>query len=134
MAERGQVVPLPKSVLDDEQAKWQDVFVIERLRETAWGEERMAVPFGSPVLICYCRTDILQKLGRQPPRTWAEYGRLAELLSDRKNLGDLSPAADKPWHGAIEPRPLPAYTCMADNLDTGPMSNIEKPGNASSGA
>ena len=43
----------------------------------------MAVPFGSPVFCCYYRADLLEKLGRRPPKTWAEYQDLAKLLAEK---------------------------------------------------
>ena len=103
LAERDMVVPLPKQVLEENRTQWQDIFVLQRRREAVWGDTPMAVPFGSPVLICYCRTDLLEHLDTPPPQTWAEYDRLAEILSDRKNLGELAPPPDHPWHGTIEP-------------------------------
>jgi multiple sugar transport system substrate-binding protein len=103
LAERKLIVRLPENVLDDAGRQWTDVFELLRLREAAWGGEPLGVPFGSPVLVCYYRADLLKKLGRKPPRTWAEYQRLAELLANRKNLGDAAPPDGQPWCGAMEP-------------------------------
>ena len=100
LAERGLIVPLPESAVEESGDDWQDIFELERRREAVWGDSKMAVPFGSPLLICYCRADLLEHLGRRPPQTWSEYFRLAELLADRDNLGK---PAGQPWHGAIEP-------------------------------
>jgi len=85
------------------QGRWADIFPLLRAREAAWGDATVAVPFGSPVLTLYCRADLLEKLAARPPRTWAEYQRLAETLSDRKRLGPSAPAAGNPWCGALEP-------------------------------
>jgi len=103
LAERKLIAPLPKDALKSAGTQWHDVFELLQLREATWGGETAGVPFGSPVLVCYYRADLLKKLGRRPPQTWAEYQRLAELLADRKNLGDAAPPADQPWCGAIEP-------------------------------
>lgn len=103
LAERDLVVPLPKPILNENRTQWQDVFELERRHEAVWGETPMAVPFGSPVLICYCRTDILEHLDASPPQTWAEYDRLAKMLANRKILGKLAPPPDQPWHATIEP-------------------------------
>ena len=62
-----------------------------------------AVPFGSPVLTCYYRADLLAKLGQKPPHNWGEYHQLAKLLGNRKALGDAAPPAEAPWRGAVEP-------------------------------
>ncbi len=103
MQAKAQIVPVPPNLLKQDQGGWPDVFSLLRVREAVWGEEVVGVPFGSPVLVIYYRADLLEKLGRQPPRTWAEYRELAELLSDRNRLGEAAPAPDAPWHGAVEP-------------------------------
>jgi len=95
LAERQLLAPVPPRILRD--AEWGGIFDLIKLRETACGDRIMAVPFGSPVFCCYYRPDLLEKLGRRPPRTWAEYQELAQLLADQK------PSSDAPWCGAIEP-------------------------------
>ncbi len=84
-------------------SSWGDVFSLLRSVEAAWGKQLVAVPFGSPVLVCYYRADLLERLQARPPRTWAEYRRLAEQLGDRAALGDAAPPAGQPWSGAQEP-------------------------------
>ncbi|MBN2292850.1 MAG: extracellular solute-binding protein [Pirellulales bacterium] len=103
LAERDLIAPLPKTVLDENRDQWQSIFELQRRHESVWGDSPIAVPFGSPVLICYCRTDILKHLDTPPPRTWAEYDRLVKLLAERKNLGKLAPPPDQPWHATVEP-------------------------------
>jgi multiple sugar transport system substrate-binding protein len=69
-----------------------------KLREAAWGERIMAIPFGSPVFCCYYRADLLDKLGRRPPKTWAEYQELADLLAK------IKPSPSKAsWSATLEP-------------------------------
>jgi multiple sugar transport system substrate-binding protein len=82
---------------------WSDIFSLLRSREAVWGREVVAVPFGSPVLVCYYRADLLERLGARPPRTWVEYQRLAQRLADRKQLGDAAPPEARPWSGSLEP-------------------------------
>ena len=81
LAERKLLAPVPPSILHD--AQWGGIFELLRLREAAWAHEIMAVPFGSPVFCCYYRADLLEKLGRRPPKTWAEYQDLAKLLAEK---------------------------------------------------
>ena len=100
---RKQLLPLPEATLRDTQSGWADVFSLLRTQELSWAGKPMAVPFGSPMLVCYYRADLLEKLGRKPPKTWTEYNRLAALLSERKNLGEAAPAEGQPWQGALEP-------------------------------
>ncbi len=78
LAERKVLAPVPKKILRD--AEWAGIFELLKLREVAWGDQVMAVPFGSPVFCCYYRADLLEKLGRRGPQTWAEYQDLAKLL------------------------------------------------------
>jgi multiple sugar transport system substrate-binding protein len=114
LAERELLAPVPPQILHD--AQWGDIFELLRLREAAWGTQIMAVPFGSPVFCCYYRDDLLQKLGRHPPRTWAEYQDLAKLLAEQgreergegqKNGSPLPQAGEgqgvRAWSAAIEP-------------------------------
>ena len=79
LAEREWIEPVPKKIIRGEQ--WGGIFDLPKLREAAWGDQIVAVPFGSPVFCCYYRADLLEKLGRRPPQTWVEYQELAELLA-----------------------------------------------------
>lgn len=104
LAERKLIAPLPKKSTGHDGGQSAGVFELLGLRQAAWGTDIYAVPFGSPVLVCYCRADLLERLGRRPPQTWAEYQRLAELLADRSNFGFRdSPQVVTPWSGVIEP-------------------------------
>jgi len=103
LAEQRRIVPLPEKLLEDDQGEWSEVFPLLRTKEVVWGTEVLAVPFGSPVLICYYRADLLEKLGRQPPKTWDEYYELAKLFADETRLGAAAPSGGAGWYGAIEP-------------------------------
>lgn len=103
LAQQGRLRPIPDPLLRDEQGGWNDIFPLLRSQELTWAGKPVAVAFGSPLLVVYYRADLLEKLGRKPPKTWAEYQRLAAWLTDRKNLGDAAPAAEQPWQGALEP-------------------------------
>jgi len=103
LAAEKKILPLSKQWLSQSSGHWAGVFDLLRIREVAWGEQIYAVPFGSPVLVCYYRADLLEKFGRKPPRTWAEYQQLAGFFADRKNLGDVAPSEDQPWSGTLEP-------------------------------
>ena len=81
LAERKLLAPVPPPILHD--AQWAGIFELLKLREAAWANQIMAVPFGSPVFCCYYRADLLEKLGRRPPKTWAEYQDLAKLWRKR---------------------------------------------------
>jgi multiple sugar transport system substrate-binding protein len=102
-AEQGRITPLSKEQLHNASGGWSDVFELVRRHEVAWGTQTWAVPFGSPVLVCYCRADLLEKLDRQPPQTWGEYLELARLLADRKVFGKDGLAKNAAWYGTVEP-------------------------------
>ena len=103
LAEAELIQPISKNVLREDETEWAQNFELARSREAAWGRSTFAVPFGSPVLTCYYRVDLLKKLNRRPPRTWGEYEQLVRLLSDREKLGKLAPPEGEPWHGTLEP-------------------------------
>ena len=108
LAERELLAPIAQDALTDPELDWSDIFERDKSAEVTWGTTVYAVPLGSPSLTCFYRADLLERLGRKPPRTWAEYRQLAELLADRSKLGDAAPspdakAANAQWSGAIEP-------------------------------
>ncbi|MGO8745641.1 MAG: ABC transporter substrate-binding protein [Thermoguttaceae bacterium] len=103
LAAKQRIAPITKFVVEDAQKNWREIFPLLRTREALWGNQVVAVPFGSPVFVCYYRVDLLEKLAARPPRTWAEYRKLAEMLADRRRLGDAAPLASKPWAGSLEP-------------------------------
>lgn len=100
LVQRGLTAPMPKELLAGNAGDWSDVFELVRLRVACWGREVFGVPLGSPVLTCYYRADLLQKLGRPPPRSWAEYQELAEQLASLPQGGDLDAEG---WCGTVEP-------------------------------
>jgi ABC-type glycerol-3-phosphate transport system substrate-binding protein len=103
LAERDWLLPLDPAALKDADLSWPDVFELLRSRQAKWGSKTVAIPFGTPSLVCLYRMDLLEKLNRQPPATWTEYQELAEFFVDRAKLGDAAPSADQPWSGTLEP-------------------------------
>ena len=114
LAERKLLAPVPRKVLHS--AEWAGVFSLLKLREAVWGDQPMAIPFGSPVFCCYYRADLLEKLGRRPPKTWEEYQSLAKLLAQnsprplregQRNKNSPRPLGEgqgvRAWCGTIEP-------------------------------
>jgi multiple sugar transport system substrate-binding protein len=97
LAEAKRLAPVPQRIARDPKGPWSETFELLRNQEAAWGAEVYGVPLGDPVLCCYCRADLLEKLHRRPPRTWNEYDDLARLLREEgaKSTG--------PKYGTIEP-------------------------------
>jgi len=87
LAQREWAAPVPREILGEKSGPWPKIFETLRTREAVWDETVYGVPCGSPVLTCYYRADLLEKLGRRPPKSWEEYGELADLLADRSKLG-----------------------------------------------
>ncbi|MGE0606778.1 MAG: hypothetical protein AB7O62_06595 [Pirellulales bacterium] len=103
VATRPGVVPLPRDILSSGQFPWLDIFPNIRNDELNWNGNPVAVPLGSPPLVCYYRPDLLQKADQKPPKTWKEYQQLAALLAAGGPTGDKSAAQDDVWRGSLEP-------------------------------
>ncbi len=103
LARKEQLLPVPEVVMEGELEEWSSIFSLLRAQEASWKGQAVAVPFGSPVLVCYYRADLLEELGRDPPTTWKEYQELAELLADREKLGEAAPPAGAPFSATAEP-------------------------------
>jgi len=117
LVEKKIVRPIDCAALDDPQLDWADVFELVKSREVTWGTSVYAVPLGSPVLVCFYRDDLLRTLGQKPPRTWAEYQKLARLLQDggppvlvpttgsaANAAADVARTANHAaWRGSVEP-------------------------------
>ncbi|MEX2121643.1 MAG: extracellular solute-binding protein [Pirellulales bacterium] len=128
LAERDWLAPLDDTLPQDPSLDWPDVFESPKNRDAVWGATPYAVPFGSPVLVCAYRADLLRRIGREPPRTWKEYQQLAELLAkqgaataseeqaSQEQAGQEQPGQEQPgqeqpdgggeqprWAGALEP-------------------------------
>src|SRR6185312_11084629 len=97
LAERGLIVPLADSSLEDADFNYRDIFDHIRLREMRWGNRTLAAPLGSPQLLLAYRPDLFDKAGLSPPADWPAYQEALTRLADRAALGDLALAADQPW-------------------------------------
>jgi len=97
---------VPANLREAEGGPWGRIFGTLRVRELTWGNRAVAVPFGSPVFVLYCREDWLEKLGEKPPQTWDAYQRLVQRLAAARqqaetNLSAGGAASD--WVPALEP-------------------------------
>jgi multiple sugar transport system substrate-binding protein len=121
-AEAGRLAPVPRSISRDTAGPWSETFPLLRNHEAAWGNEVYGVPLGSPVLCCYYRADLLEKLGRRPPRTWTEYAELARLLQKAGadsgvNHGTVEPLGPG-WAGLVLLARAAAYAKQRDDYTT----------------
>lgn len=103
LVERRIIGPVPDDVWNGRTLDRRAILPLTRKVECVWGETPYAVPLGAPVVSLVYRADVFERLGLEPPRTWADYQGLADKLADRSALGDLAPAASEPWTGTLEP-------------------------------
>jgi multiple sugar transport system substrate-binding protein len=96
LAEKKLLAELPEKYR--ESSAWTEEFELPKIREAAWAGKIYGLPFGSPVLTIYYRADLLKKLQRTPPKTWAEYQEIAKLLAAEKTS-----TPEEPWYGTLEP-------------------------------
>jgi len=128
LAEQQRLAEIPAALRADDQEDWEDIFELARAHEAAWGSTTLAVPLGSPVLVCYYRADLLAALGKAPPQTWDEYHELAALLADRPRLGQHAPPVGTAWSGTMEPL-APGWAGLV--LLARASSGVEHPSNFS---
>jgi multiple sugar transport system substrate-binding protein len=103
LAERAWIAPLPADFAAHRELAWSDTFELSQVAETNWNKTPHAIPFGSPLLTCYYRSDLLEHLHKSPPQNWQEFHELASMLRQREQLADKAPAADVPWYGVVQP-------------------------------
>ncbi len=123
LAEAKALAPVPQSIARDLKNPWSQTFELLRDQEAVWGNEVFGVPLGSPVLCCYYRADLLEKLHRKPPQTWKEYEELARLLraegakSGGPKYGTAEPLG-RGWAGLLLLARAAAYAKERDNYTT----------------
>jgi multiple sugar transport system substrate-binding protein len=101
--ERKLLAPLSREFLADPRLDWPDVFEALRVRDVVRDGQALAVPLGSPVLVCYYRADLFRQFDRQPPRTWPEFVELAEFFGDRRHAGLAASQDDADWCAVMAP-------------------------------
>lgn len=103
LVERNWILPLPADFAKHRELAWTDTFELLQVAETNWDKTPHAIPFGSPLLTCYYRPDLLEKLHKAAPKSWQEFHDQAALLNQRDQLGDKAPPADAAWYGSVQP-------------------------------
>lgn len=81
LATRGLLSILPPQRLTQPSLAWNDFFEVLRFGEGTWGRDRVAVPLGTPVLQCYLRRDVLERVKLPPPDSWSEYQALVAAIA-----------------------------------------------------
>ncbi len=103
LIESQSITSLPADYATNHELAWSDTFELLQIAETTWAREPHAVPFGSPVLTLYARSDLLEAARKELPRDWHAYHELADLLGRRENLHAEAPPASSPWQGSLQP-------------------------------
>lgn len=75
-----QLLAFPQDSLVESQLDWEDVFRGLREKQSQIDVGPALVPISSPVLVCYYRSDLLEKAGLKPPETWEDYQTLLDQL------------------------------------------------------
>jgi multiple sugar transport system substrate-binding protein len=127
LVQRRMVRALPPAWLDRPGYQKADLLELPGLRETAWGEQTYAVPLGSPVFVCFYRSDLFERFNRRPPQTWVEYQALVEFFAGQMkskatataslHFPALEPLA-KGWAGNVLLARAAAYAKHRDYYST----------------
>jgi len=80
LAERGELQPVRRSVLESTKLSLADIYPAIRDGEMKYGDQTLALPLGSPPLLAYWRHDLQSSEvddapQNWPPKTWQEYRR-----------------------------------------------------------
>ena len=90
-ASAGYISDLSGPVPDYPGLEWSDVMPFFRDLVASYGGKIYGVPFDGDFLMVYYRTDILGADGVEPPSTWDEYLRIAEMYDGKDLNGDGTP-------------------------------------------
>ncbi|MFO0912126.1 MAG: extracellular solute-binding protein [Pirellulales bacterium] len=90
---------VPQTLQRDSKLDFDDFLPLTRKTEIRWGKSVMALPLSGPTWVLYYRADLLERAGLQPPRTWQEYGQVAQQLAERPEGID----ANAKWQAVAEP-------------------------------
>ncbi len=94
LAQRKLIRPLSASWLKGDPLVAGDLLLSPDSPEFTWDGQAYAVPLGEPVFVLACNADVLEQLGKQPPRTWEEYQELVKLLGEKSKASPtLEPLA-----------------------------------------
>ncbi|WP_413159965.1 ABC transporter substrate-binding protein [Capilliphycus salinus ALCB114379] len=88
---QGYLQDLTPLVEADEAIKWEDIAAYFREYHAIYNGAIYAVPLDGDLLTLYYRSDILEKQGITPPRTWDEYLQLARQVDGQDLNNDGEP-------------------------------------------
>ena len=99
LVEHGAIVPVPDHVQQDSRFGLADLVPMLRLHEAKWGSKLFASSFGSPSLVVYYRSDLLEASQLDVPTSWEDYEEVAASLATgdllRPNVSDQTTVESK---------------------------------------
>jgi multiple sugar transport system substrate-binding protein len=86
--EPGYLEDLTDRVAADEAIDWDDIAPFFRDFSASYQGRTYTVPFDGDFQMVYYRTDVLEQLGLEPPKTWDDYLAIAEAANGQDMNGD----------------------------------------------
>src|SRR5258708_9747523 len=88
----GYLQPLDDMIKADKDIQWDDVEPFFRNYSATYSGKTYLIPLDGDFLMVYYRTDVLEKAGLKPPKTWDEYLTVAKAVNGTDMAGDGKPS------------------------------------------
>ncbi len=115
-AERRLIRPLNRVWLSSDLLAADDLLTPLDSPELCWDGQPMAIPLGEPVLLAFYRTDVLERLGKTPPKTWDEYQQLVDQVGREHQLRPTAEPLAGGWAAQLLLARAAAYARHRDYL------------------
>ena len=116
LAERRLIRPLNRAWLTSDLLAADDLLTPLDSPELCWDGQPTAIPLGEPVLLACYRTDVLERLGKNPPNTWDEYQQLVEQIGREHRLRPTAEPLAGGWAARMLLARAAAYARHRDYL------------------
>jgi multiple sugar transport system substrate-binding protein len=84
----GYLEPLDEYIKKDDKIKWDDVGLFFRDFSATYSGQIYTIPLDGDFHMVYYRTDVLEKAGLKPPKTWDDYLAIAKAVNGQDMNGD----------------------------------------------
>jgi len=102
LVERDLLIPIPADFVEDPRLALADILPTLRLCEATWGTRLYASSLGSPSLVLYYLSELLEAAGLLPPTTWDEYDEMVVELGGYAEEAGVD-QSDVPRYAVAEP-------------------------------
>ena len=116
LAERRLIRPLNRAWLTSDLLAADDLLTPLDSPELCWDGQPTAISLGEPVLLACYRTDVLERLGKNPPNTWDEYQQLVEQIGREHRLRPTAEPLAGGWAARMLLARAAAYARHRDYL------------------